>query len=76
MPKITELWAYVLADKDENDEGVPAMQAGGAWRPLVGADRARAESLRPAAQRIAREYDKPLKLVRSTGLEVVEVIQP
>jgi hypothetical protein len=77
MPRVTELWAWVMADSGPDDEGVPAVTDGLLWRPLIGADRERAESLRDDALLIARMAGKPIKLVRSTGpLEVVEVIEP
>jgi hypothetical protein len=77
MPKITELYAYVVADTGEDDEGVPAfMGPEMAWMPLMGADRERAESLRPFAAQMAKQLGKPIKLIRSTGIEVVEVVEP
>lgn len=77
MPKIMELYAYVMADKDDNDEGAPAVEGPHAmvW-PLMGADLERARGLREIAMRVARERGKCIKLVRSMGLEVVEVIEP
>ena len=81
MPKITELYAWVLADKDENDEGVPAQtvtmfDGRRCMMPLMGADAVRAEGLRPMAQGMANLAGKPLKLIRSIGLEVVGEVKP
>jgi hypothetical protein len=77
MPRITELYAYVMADTGPDDEGVPAfLGPGGAWMPMMGADLARAESLREQAITFARTTGKPITLIRSTGIEVVEVIEP
>lgn len=76
MQKIEQLFAWVMADKDENDEGIPAFETPSGWMPMVGADMARAESLRPMAIAVGRAKGKPVKLVRSTGFEVVEVVQP
>lgn len=77
MPRVTELYAYVVADRDEDDEGVPALQGpGGMWMPMMGADLERAEQLRPMAEAMAARLGKPVKLVRATGLEVVEVLEP
>lgn len=76
-PRVTELYAYVAADADPDDEGVPAfLNADGQWMPMMGADLDRARSLRPMASAMARASGKPIKLVRATGLEVVEVIDP
>lgn len=76
MPKITQLYAWVVADKDENDEGVPAFAMGEMVMPLMGADIQRAADLRDTAQDCADQINKPIKLLRSTGLEVVEVLEP
>lgn len=77
MPRITELYAYVIADADEEDEGVPAfLGPGSMWMPMMGADLERAEQLRSRAEAMAAASGKPVKLVRSTALEVVETIQP
>jgi hypothetical protein len=77
MPRITELYAYVVADSGPDDEGVPAfLGPGGAWMPMMGADIERAESLRPEAEKVARLLGKPVKLVRSTGIEVIDEVLP
>lgn len=76
MPRVTELYAYVIADADEDDEGVPAFDASGMMMPMMGADRDRAYDLRPMARLLATRHGKPIKLIRSTGIEVVEVIEP
>jgi hypothetical protein len=77
MPKIDRMLAYVMADKDEDDEGVPGVMApNGMWFPLVGADEDRMLSHRQEAQHIADAKGKPVKLLRFTQLEVIDVIQP
>ncbi len=77
MPRITELWAYVVSDTGPDDEGVPAWLApDGFWHPLMGADFERAASLREQAEELAKDHGKPIRLMRSLGLETVEVIQP
>jgi hypothetical protein len=76
VPRITELYAYVVAEADD-DEGVPAfLSLENAWIPLMGADRGRAEQLRYQAQLVADTKGKPVRLLRSTGLVEVEVIRP
>jgi hypothetical protein len=77
-PRITELAAFVIADTGPDDEGVPAFldPSTGTWMPMVGADAARIDALRAHAHEIARATGKPVKLLRSTSLEVVEVLQP
>lgn len=78
MPAVTELYAYVMEDTGPDDEGVPAFLdlKTASWLPLMGADMERAEQLRSRAQVAAAAAGKPIKLIRSTGIEVVEVIHP
>lgn len=77
MPRITELYAYVMADTDEDDEGVPAFEGpGGVFMPMMGADMERANQLRELAQDFADSAGKPIKLIRSTAIEVVETLEP
>lgn len=77
MPKITEMWAYIIEDDGPDDEGVTAFQpvGGDAWMPMVGADEARMKSLRPMAKRLATLHGKPIKLVRFSVREEVETIR-
>ena len=76
MPKITEMFAFIAEDQDQDDEGVTACNVGGVWMPLVGADMARIDSLRPAAQAIASITGKRVKLVRFTQRQEVEILSP
>lgn len=81
MPKIAEMYAFIVEDAGPDDEGVAAMQVGPpggpfCWMPLVGADMARVESLRPIAQRLSRQTGKPLKLIRFTHREEVDILPP
>lgn len=77
MPRITELYAWVVADSGPEDEGVPAfMGVDGMMYPMMGADLERATSLRRHAQALATASGKPARLLRSTVLEEVEVVDP
>jgi hypothetical protein len=78
MPRITELYAWVIEDTGPDDEGVPAfLGRDGVWHPMMGADLDRALSLRKDAQYAAELAGKPCRLVRSVGeLEEVEVVEP
>ena len=67
MPKITEIFAFVAEDSRPDDEGITAVQVGHTWMPMVGADMARVDSLRPVAAKIARRTGKPVKLLRFTN---------
>lgn len=74
LHKITEIYTFI-AD-DESGEGIPAYLLGDVMFPLVGADKARVDSLREMAQRIANAEGKQLKLARFTMREELEVITP
>lgn len=64
MPKITEMYAFVAADKGPEDEGVMAMQTVTGWMPLVGADMVRVNDLKPIAEMIAKNTGKPYRILR------------
>lgn len=76
MPRITELYAWVVADSGPDDEGIPAFTDGAMWWPMMGADLEAAESLRPKAVEIAHDLGKPVRLVRSIGLVQVDEVLP
>lgn len=76
MPKITSMHAYIMADKNEYDEGIPAFSTpDGMMFPLVGADEERMKSLRPMAEELAKRTGKSIRLVKFTAMEEVETIQ-
>lgn len=68
---ITEMFAWVLTEP-EGGEGIPAIMFGGSIMPLIGADRARIESLRQAAVDVRRTSGCPVRLVRFDGRTVLE----
>ena len=76
MPRVTELFAFVIEDRGPEDEGVPAILTDRGMLPLMGADWEREEGLRPHAQRLATQFGKPIRLLRFRGLEEVEVLLP
>ncbi len=77
MPRIDKLYAWVIAHKDEDDEGVPAVEMPDRYvMPLMGADMPRVESMQQIVQDLANSEGKPIKLIRSTGIEVVEIVYP
>lgn len=73
--KITELFAWVCTEPD-GGEGIPAANLGGLPMPLIGADRARIESLRPHAMTVAHDLGLPVRLVRFCDMEVLEEHEP
>ena len=72
MPKITELFAFVVCDANEDDEGVMAMHDGITWVPMIGADMDRVDSLRPIADQIAMKTNKPYKILKFRLAEMIE----
>jgi len=74
MPKIEQLYAFISYDKDIDDEGIIGTVMGDRWMPLVGADMARVESLRPIAKDIATKTHHNVKLIVFRNREEVEVI--
>lgn len=64
MPKVTEMYAFVAADKDGDDEGIMGFQgADGGWVPLVGADMNRVDSLREIARSISESTGIKYKIL-------------
>lgn len=71
--RIVSLHAFVAVGKD-GDEGLVATMKGNTWLPMVAADPARLEQLRPEAEEIARVTGQTIRLVRFTQREEIEVI--
>ncbi len=80
MPKIKEMFAFIVEDKGPDDEGVIAFESRSKttgeslWLPLVGADMARVESLRPFAEGIGRQIGKRVKLCKFNNRQEIEII--
>lgn len=74
--RITEIWAYVAIDGDDNNEGIVGAMSAVGVVPLFAADKARVESYRPMAEEAARETGQKVKLVRFTEREEIEEIEP
>jgi len=74
MPKIEIIYAFIVIDREPDDEGIVGIRIGTAWMPLVGADEKRMESLRPIAQKIAKETGKKIIVAKFKFREDVEVI--
>lgn len=69
MPRIEEMYAFVAEDSGPDDEGVVGMATKSGWMPLVGADMARVESLKPGHSSSDREENQaaPLHPKRRPG---------
>lgn len=52
------------------------MRVGDEWIPLVGADMARADSLKPIAKEMARKFGLKIKLIKFTARTEIETIEP
>jgi dihydroorotase-like cyclic amidohydrolase len=72
--RIDELYAFIAQDAD--GEGLPAFQSRGLMLPMVCADKARVDSLREVARKIARETGNKITLCRFSLREEIEVIEP
>ncbi len=76
MPKIEEMFAYIAEDTGPDDEGVVARLVNGTWRPMVGGDMQRMESLREQAKEIALVTGQKITLVKFSTRTELEVIEP
>ena len=71
--KITTIKAFIATDAS-GDEGVCGfMKPDGQWLPMVCADDARVDSLRPLAEKIAKATGKIITLSRFSVREDLEV---
>lgn len=70
---IGSLWAFISTD--ETGEGVCAMPIGNMTVPMIAADERRLTSLRPLASLFASVFKKPIRLVRFTDRENVELFK-
>lgn len=76
MALITELWAWVVSDGPD-EEGILALTNPVHGNlPLIGSDQARIESFRAVATDSAQRLGLPLRLVRFSQMEVVEIVEP
>ena len=74
MPRIDSLYAFVAEESGPEDEGIIGIQTDWGWMPLVGADMARVESLRPLAESIGQQTGKRIKLLHFETRQEVEII--
>lgn len=74
MPRIDQMYVYIIEDRSPDDEGVMGVKTSLGWMPLVGADLERAKSYRSLAEATAKQLGKPVKLVLFTNRQELEVI--
>jgi hypothetical protein len=68
---IDRLYAWVATEPD-GGEGICSMQFGDTHMPLIGADRARIESLRLSAQQVRQLSGCTIRLVEFSTRTVIE----
>lgn len=74
--KIDEMYAFIALDPADNTEGVTAFLSPTMGNmPMVGADMARVEQLRPIAQGLAKRSGVKIKLCRFSVREELEVFE-
>lgn len=71
---IDAIYAWVATEPD-GSEGVCAMTVGGLMMPLIGADVDRIKSLRPHAEQTRALSRFPVRLVRFSRREDLEVLE-
>lgn len=64
--RVDELWAFLATDPTDNTEGIISVQTNQGHMPLVGADLARMESLRPLARDVGDRTGAQITLARFT----------
>lgn len=74
---IDEMWAWVMFDASDGNEGIPAVNVPGTELivPLVGADADMAMTHRDVAIQLAAQAGARVELRRFTKVEVLEVIE-
>jgi hypothetical protein len=72
--RIDTIWAFVSVDPEDNTEGVIAgpLMGPGSIVPFIAADEARLASLRPLAQKLAKQLGRPVRLLKFSVREVIE----
>lgn len=74
--KIDEMYAFIALDPADNTEGIISFNTGDGPIPMVGADMAMVELLRPFAQAAAEAAKATVTLVRFSQRTNEEIIEP
>lgn len=75
--RIDEMYAFILVDPADDTEGVPAFTGpNGMAMPMMGADLARVEALKPIAQQFATTLGVSIEVCRFTVRERIGLIEP
>lgn len=74
MPlKIDEIFAFITTD-DQGNEGICGFLSNLGWIPMVGADQAAIDKLKPMAKKITQETGKQIEICRFSKRESVETL--
>jgi hypothetical protein len=73
--RIEKMFAFVAIDPEDDNEGVCSVQLGDTHYPMVGADMAMVDKLRPYAEGLAKA-GMTIRLVEFTTRTEVEVLSP
>lgn len=76
MAKLVVNSVFVFVIDNPEGEGIPAMTVGQMVMPLVGADMARVDSLRPYAQELADTSGRSIKILEFSVRRLVDQIEP
>ncbi len=71
--KIEKIYAWIAIEAD-GGEGIPAIQLGETWFPLIGANRERMESFRQAAENAARATGQPVQLKMFSTITIIDEV--
>lgn len=75
--ELQTLTAFVAVDPANGDEGIIGRTLpNGVMMPMIGADQARIESLKPEAAQIAKMTGQTVRMIRFTGREILEELEP
>lgn len=72
---IDMMYAFIVLD-DDGTEGVVALMTDNGYMPMMGADMAMVDKLRPSVQQAANDLGKDVSLVVFTSRSVVDRIVP
>jgi len=76
LNRIEAIWAYLSSDSEGEGVCAAPLQDGALSVPLIAADYTRLTLLRPVAVVVARVFNKPVRLVRFSKRDDMEVITP
>lgn len=78
LTRIEEVLAFVALDPQDNTEGFPAFadRSSGMYVPMVAADQARLESMRPIAEKLAIAQGVPITVVKYSLRTDIEELRP